>query len=351
MPDSTSRLQTLDGLRGIAALCVVLLHEGIIWQAQLMPGGYLAVDLFFVLSGFVIANAYESRFTQGMTFLAFLRARVIRFYPLYILGLAIGIVEAAFHVAAHTPHAMSAVRLLESASLSLLFIPASLGTDGTIFPLNAPAWTLFFELVVNFAYAALFRFLTDRVLIVVAAISFPVLAVAAMAHGSADLGATPETMLGGLARAVFSFSIGVLIFRKRLTLRVPALVLVGVTAALLALPMDRLRVGYDLVCIAAAFPLIVAAGHKSETGRLNRLFAYLGVTSYCIYVIHFPLLKFAMDAQKVLHLSGAVLGVLLLAGLLIVCPLLDAHYDLPLRRILSRWVAQFGRQPASNPAQ
>src|SRR5215210_2241655 len=81
---------SLNGLRGLAALIVVLFHAAALIGTQLAPGGYLAVDLFFILSGFVIAHAYDHRFAEGLGPLAFIRYRIIRFYPLYLLGLAIG---------------------------------------------------------------------------------------------------------------------------------------------------------------------------------------------------------------------------------------------------------------------
>jgi peptidoglycan/LPS O-acetylase OafA/YrhL len=82
----------MDGIRGIAAILVALFHfraTFLHYDNNVIGDGYLAVDLFFVLSGFVLAHAYEHRFARGMTTFEFMRARVIRLYPLYFVGLAI----------------------------------------------------------------------------------------------------------------------------------------------------------------------------------------------------------------------------------------------------------------------
>jgi peptidoglycan/LPS O-acetylase OafA/YrhL len=86
-----SRFGTLDGLRGVAVMVVVLYHAGIIFGAWISRFGYLAVDLFFALSGFVLSHAYDNRFVGGMRVAEFLYLRVVRLYPLYFLGLVLGL--------------------------------------------------------------------------------------------------------------------------------------------------------------------------------------------------------------------------------------------------------------------
>src|SRR5215469_9945636 len=83
---------TIDGLRGIAALLVVCRHIVPLHGNRLnFPSSYLAVELFFLFSGFVIAHAYDKRFDAGMSFWEFVKARIIRLYPLYFLGLMIAV--------------------------------------------------------------------------------------------------------------------------------------------------------------------------------------------------------------------------------------------------------------------
>src|ERR1700754_1815377 len=84
------RYHTLDAMRGVAALSVLLYH----WRPQLpwilFGSGYLAVDLFFLLSGFIIAHAYDEKLAKGLGFLDFLALRLMRLCPMLAFGTAIG---------------------------------------------------------------------------------------------------------------------------------------------------------------------------------------------------------------------------------------------------------------------
>ena len=75
---------TLDGIRGIAAALVAMRHAGALFPGWDFPNSGLAVDLFFVISGFVVASAYDRRLADGLTLGAFMRIRLIRLYPLYL---------------------------------------------------------------------------------------------------------------------------------------------------------------------------------------------------------------------------------------------------------------------------
>src|SRR5688572_27186028 len=92
--DTKQHFQILDGLRGIAALAVVIFH----FMEWIFPDisnnfighGFLAVDFFFCLSGFVIGYAYDDRIRKMGTG-AFFKARLIRLHPLVILGSVLGL--------------------------------------------------------------------------------------------------------------------------------------------------------------------------------------------------------------------------------------------------------------------
>jgi peptidoglycan/LPS O-acetylase OafA/YrhL len=96
----------LDALRGVAAAAVVTVHAPLFFHSVATPGSvpdasghapmtgplfeaYLAVDFFFLLSGFVLAHAYGEKLNDGMTSCQFMRCRLIRLYPLYLLALVI----------------------------------------------------------------------------------------------------------------------------------------------------------------------------------------------------------------------------------------------------------------------
>src|ERR1700761_6004380 len=85
-PDKPHAYPALDGLRGVAAIAVMLHHFRPLTAPWLFAHGYLAVDLFFLLSGFVIAHAYDARFRKGLGVPAFLVIRLIRLWPMIAFG-------------------------------------------------------------------------------------------------------------------------------------------------------------------------------------------------------------------------------------------------------------------------
>ena len=100
------RFGALDGLRGVAAVIVVLHHLGNERLGPFNPTfGYIAVDLFFALSGFVIALNYDHRFAGGMTVKEFMLKRVLRLYPLYAAGLLLSLLTISVVVNA-TPEVL-----------------------------------------------------------------------------------------------------------------------------------------------------------------------------------------------------------------------------------------------------
>ena len=90
--DSKPHYLLLDGLRGVAALIVIVYHVFECFDWSPVPHGYLAVDFFFVLSGFVIGYAYDSRWQEGLSVARFFKRRLIRLHPMVILGALIGAV-------------------------------------------------------------------------------------------------------------------------------------------------------------------------------------------------------------------------------------------------------------------
>ncbi|MGE0829924.1 MAG: acyltransferase family protein, partial [Hyphomonadaceae bacterium] len=145
------RFLALDGLRGIAAVAVLLRHFGSAAGPVRLPESYLAVDLFFLLSGFVLAHAYEQRLRAGMSFWDFLKARFIRLYPLYFLGTAIGAAGAFWLASRNWGHAEFG-EMLGSLSFNLAFLPSAFHEHNP-FPYNGPAWSLFYEMLASVIFA------------------------------------------------------------------------------------------------------------------------------------------------------------------------------------------------------
>src|SRR6266702_866056 len=224
VPSQNHRFILLDGFRGLAALVVAVLHAIMLVdnapdeRFAALPHARLAVDFFFVLSGFVIAYAYEGQLAGGsMSFRGFFRARIARLYPFVVFG---GSIAGAVLLARVIPTGLEATLLGIIATVAgLLFIPLPLryfapqGYTGNPY-INAPEWSLFFELGINFLYAAVVRHLTTAVVALCIAVgAFALLAwTLVLAHVVND---DWNVFIGGFPRVLFSFSIGIWIFRVR----------------------------------------------------------------------------------------------------------------------------------------
>ena len=162
---SKPRYEILDGLRGVAALMVVIFHcfETYIpvFGTQIVNHGYLAVDFFFVLSGFVIGYAYDDRWDK-MTTWGFFKRRLTRLHPMVIAGTLIGaalffFAGAAFPETLKTPFWKFALCLV----MGLLILPCPNSPDirgwGELNSFNGPQWTLTFEYIGNILYAFVLR--------------------------------------------------------------------------------------------------------------------------------------------------------------------------------------------------
>jgi peptidoglycan/LPS O-acetylase OafA/YrhL len=343
---------TLDALRGIAAIAVVVFHMQQAFMPIAVPGGYLAVDLFFMMSGVVLSHAYEARFRAGMGTVDFMRARLIRLYPLYLLGTLLGIAVTLASMHGRNTQNWDPSSLFQAAMRALLFLPNFSTTPvNQLYPLNIPCWSLFLELLVNLLFVVFWRLLTSRRLIAISALTGGVLTLAIVHDGSIDQGSIASSLPVGLVRTVFGFSVGVLIarhirhmHRSDSNLRVLAVVAV-VVIALAGSPEGELRAVWDAVCVLVVFPLTVYWGTHVDPGpRLRMIATFLGVTSYAVYVLHSPLSSIMNSASRFFGGSSAVsavapqLGIAVLTVLLTGCWLVDRYFDIPVRRHLGRIV-------------
>lgn len=289
------RFLVLDGVRGIAAFAVFLGH------AHLVDGQssfYLAVDLFFMLSGFVIAHAYERRLNDGLRLTTFATIRLIRLYPAYAVGTVLGIAYAVtWLLLGRLPESLSAAEV-GSAVFMLPLVGGAL-----LYPLNGPAWSLFFELVANFVFASSRLLRSTPALVSTAVIAGIAVGALSIYHGSANLGWSWESvsLLGGLSRVAFGFAVGVLAYRFRAAAPVRAvrlglpITLVCIWAALVVpLPSGWTPIaGPALILFALPLLLVSAVNAKTPTGWAGGLLAWMGAISYPLYAIHEPLLRFS----------------------------------------------------------
>jgi len=306
---SDRRFEALDGCRGLAALVVLAYHVFAYAHPEgPLSGGYLAVDLFFVLSGFVLAHAYGPRLQAGLSPARFMGLRLARLWPAYGLGIA-----AAVTIALLTTRPAG---LWEATLTALLFLPVpqDLGQGPSLFPLDLPAWSLFFELAANLTYAVLHRFLTVRRLFALLALAVIGLIIVACRADGLHAGWAPDNFPGGAPRAAFGFFAGVLIQRlwpaglKPASGSVPALVGLAALSVLLVPVAVPFRPVFDVLVVVLVFPFSVAAlaAAKLPTG-LGRVTAAIGLISYPLYVLHMPFMPW-LRASPLLVLPALLLA-------------------------------------------
>ncbi|MBV4357616.1 acyltransferase family protein [Pinibacter aurantiacus] len=301
----------LDGLRGVAALMVVAFHlceaHATSHQDQIINHGYLAVDFFFLLSGFVIGYAYDDRWGK-MTIGNFFKRRLIRLQPMVVMGSIIGAVcyyfqsSGVFPIIGQTP--VWQMLLIMVIGCTMLPIPPSMDIRGwaETYPLNGPAWSLFYEYVVNIFYALVARKLSKTVLSILVILSAGALIHLAVNQGDVIGGwsLNAEQMRIGFCRVMFPFFGGLLLFRiaklrniknafvwsSLLTIIVLAAPRIGTTENLW---MNGL---YDSLSIVLIFPLIIFLGASGEIQSAvgKKICKFLGDISYPIYITHYPLI-------------------------------------------------------------
>ena len=315
--DTKPHYHLLDGLRGVAALMVIWYH---VFEGYAFAGGttidsfnhgYLAVDFFFILSGFVIGYAYDDRWGKNFTMKDFIKRRLIRLHPMVIMGAVVGAIT--FYIqgsvqwdGTHIGISMVMLSLL----CTIFFIPAMPGVgyevrgNGEMFPLNGPCWSLFFEYIGNILYALFIRRLSNKaltivvVLLGVALASFAIFDVSG--YGNIGVGWTLDgvNFIGGLLRMLFPFSMGMLLSRnfKPMKLRGAFWICTLVMIALFAVPYlegtESICTNgiYEAFCIIIAFPILLWIGASGTTTdkKSTQICKFLGDISYPIYVIHYP---------------------------------------------------------------
>lgn len=359
------KYELLDGLRGVAAVLVIWYHffEGFATSPtdQMLNHGYLAVDFFFVLSGFVIGYAYDDRWARGLTAGGFMLRRVIRLHPMVVLAVALGAVSYVIQGCVKwdgTPVPVS--MLLLALLMGLLLIPvmpaagAEVRGNGEMFPLNGPSWSLFFEYIGSVLYAIVLHRLSTRRLKIVVAASGVALAACAVGNmsGAYHLGVgwsmADGGWIGGFLRLSFSFSAGLLMARTFTPRRVRGAfwICAAVIAALMSCPYvggaepSVLNGVYDSLCTLFVFPAIVYLGAcGNTTGRLSTaLCNFLGNLSYPVYIIHYPVMYmfYAWVWANGYSFSEVwPVCIALFAGIILMAWLAMRYYDTPVRRWLS----------------
>jgi peptidoglycan/LPS O-acetylase OafA/YrhL len=359
--DTNSRYATLDGLRGATALLVVIVHFPSFFHLRSIEHGYLAVDLFFAMSGFVIGNAYDRKLASGaLSWRQYVVLRLIRLYPLYCAGVALGVVALMLRLPA------SDWTLLASAlPASVLMLPSHVALptfypEPTVYhffyPLDFPAWSLFSELVASICYGLFFRYLTTRTLVAIMCASGLVLMIAAFTCGI-NCGVYWKTFYVGFARLGYAFPAGLLLYRFRRPSRthgnLAAIAVVLLAIGMLSMPWPTSgQSAFDLLLSLVVLPATVWAATRAEPSqRLLPLFAFSGAVSYGIYVLHVPFQFIVGDLvlrTNLLHHPARVTAAVLLPGIVLLAWCAERYYDAPVRRaLLSRTRSRLAVHPVS----
>lgn len=285
----------LDGLRGTAAILVVIYH---LFEAYYsvpaehpMHHGYMAVDFFYLLSGFVVGYAYDDRWAK-MSVWEFFKIRLIRLHPLVILGTIIGAI--GFYFDPFTK-GMSHVNILQLIGVMLIGFTMMPAPDirgwGETHPLDGPCWSLFQEYLANILYAFFGRKMNKTGLWIVVVISAIALVWAAQDFGGVGTGWGYKTLYFAVIRMMYPFFAGYLLFRTGKLIRIKnAYIFCSLLLMVLFfLPTTKWNGYYEAACIIFIFPIIVAAGAGGTIdGRWAQLCKFSGEISYPIYILHYP---------------------------------------------------------------
>lgn len=346
MATETDRYVVLDALRGLSAMAVVLFHCGThLDNPAIMGHGALAVDVFFVMSGFVMERAYGAKLRSGWSLRAFAAARLRRLYPLYAFGILLGVLCVALRLGPHADLSAS-LAVLGLVACAALFIPIPRDGSKPVFPLNGPSWSLMAEIVVNALYASVLRRLSHCRLLAVAL-------TAALGLGGAwkaDLpllqGGQTATLWLDLTRAAFGFSAGLLLAAYQDQIRATPLgsirlpVLLAFAVGIYGIPTDALPLWSDLAAILVVSPTIVAAAILIRPApAMARWCRALGRLSYPLYIVHMPIIYIAstyasMDGELFPARTAMILGSSVVSFSIAWC--LSRWIDLPRRAGLAR---------------
>ncbi|MGE5351390.1 MAG: acyltransferase family protein [Acidobacteriota bacterium] len=361
--DSKRHYQILDGLRGVAAVMVVIYHifatfSGGSHLKQIINHGYLAVDFFFALSGFVIGYAYDDRW-EKMSPKDFFKRRLLRLHPLIIVGMVLGAIGFYFSSSPILFPQISSVPiwkmlLVMLIGFTLLPLPASMDIRGwaEMHPLNGPAWSLLFEYVANILYALFIRKFSNRLLsiLVIMAAGFTIHFAVTSPHGDMTGGWSLESsqIRIGLTRLFYPFLAGLLLSRIIKPGKIKNAFLWSSLMVVIILSFPRVGGSdsqwmnglYESLSIIFLFPLIIYMGASGEIkGKyVEKACKFLGDISYPLYITHYPLIyifvTWAIDNKIPLKEAWPV-GLLLLVSAITIAYASFRFYDVPVRKWLT----------------
>jgi peptidoglycan/LPS O-acetylase OafA/YrhL len=338
--------EILDGLRGIAAVAIVIFHFMEIVHPpseNFIAHGFLAVDFFFCLSGFVIAYAYHDRIHK-MKISDFFKLRLIRLHPLVVFGSVLGLLAFLFDPFSGHPESYETGKLILIFLASVFLIPFPVMADRyfNLFGLNAPGWSLFWEYVANILYALFLYKLSRRLLFLLTV--FAAIGLCFVSHragGSLLGGWSGETFWDGFARISYSFLAGMLIYRSNWIIK-SNLGFIGLSILLLLaffVPFSDFNWLSEPIIVLLYFPLLIILGAGATLKQgFRKLCVFLGNISYPLYMTHYAAMwifanYYTKYKPEINELTFVVIaGTIILVG---IAYLTMVFYDTPIRKYLT----------------
>lgn len=367
LKSSKPHYEILDGLRGVAAILVVIFHVFEVHShgdstKLIINHAYLAVDFFFLLSGFVLGYAYDDRWGT-MTLKDFFKRRVLRLQPMIIAGMLIGGLLFYFQDSPRMGwggiHDVPLWKMLLVMLIGFTVIPVGKGLDirgwSEMHPLNGPAWSLFFEYIANIVYALVLRKTSKIVLTILTIIAAGITIQYALTNPAGNIigGWTiddPTQLRIGFTRLTFPFLAGLLLARigklrytKNAFLSASLLLVVFLSVPHLGGDNNIWNRLFECFCIIILFPFVIwlGAGGKVKGKKTSKVCKFLGDISYPIYITHYPIaytyMAWVTNNKLSLAQSWPYIFLTVITSI-VVAYLTMKFYDLPIRNWLRKKV-------------
>ena len=345
--DNSGHFLLLDGMRGVAAIMVVFYHlfSGIGYR--LFGTSILAVDFFFMLSGFVIAHSYEHKFHQGFPFKKFMTLRIIRLSPMIFFGALLGLFN--YELLCYLDKGMFDLEGITNFFLTIFMLPQTLFGQNSMFVLNNVLWSLFFEYVAYILFALFLFRLPTKILAIVCLMAFGLFANWIFSSFGANSPRFDNPgFWDGFSRVIFSFPMGMLIYRLHREINFSnhkilfsAFVLF---IAFLELPREAMPQYFYYLSYAFLAPTIIFLGANVVLGEKSQKIAdFMGEISYPLYQIHFQILwLFVQGLQLFTHKSSLLvsLTILFIPILVWIAYIVSRKFDIPVRAYLKSIILQ-----------
>ncbi|MBB6269740.1 peptidoglycan/LPS O-acetylase OafA/YrhL [Pedobacter cryoconitis] len=338
--------EILDGLRGVAALAIVLFHFMEMaysdYTKNFIAHGFLAVDFFFCLSGFVIGYAYDDRIGK-MGIMAFFKSRLIRLHPLVILGSILGLLAFLYDPFGGHPELYGTGKTILIFLTSIFLIPFPVITERSfnLFGISAPSWSLFWEYIANIVYATALYRIGRNYLLPLTVIAAIVLCFVSYHAGALMGGWAGANFWEGCARISYSFLAGLLIYRSNWIIK-NNIGFMGLSVLLILsflMPFTKWNWVTEPIVVLFYFPLLIALGAGATlTQGFKKLCVFSGKISYPLYMTHYTVIWMFLNYCTTHKPGNAQIALIIITGTILLVGfayLVMVIYDIPVRKYLT----------------